>query len=249
MSRPRAARLAFDRGECAEPVVMRAFMEHTEWLAPAWLFDKATEGRKVCFDGQHVVPEGELWVFTEAATATHASQSGTRLGTYVSGIPGTELFGALMKDSAAVRINPGGYTEDELRFTPDAYGGLTEWATGIAVERGLPYVTEGVFSETMIQRLRTHPRYYLPFFSDGRMISKPGYGGFDQPGVLCVTPDAYDAFTGALDETLVEQIEQVIATPEELKQHVEKQKIDGVYFNPMGPGPSTVLPASAFSAL
>ncbi|MEM6957780.1 MAG: hypothetical protein AAF645_18945 [Myxococcota bacterium] len=248
MTRAREARLAHGRGECAEAVVLRAFMEHVEWLAPAWVFGKRAGGRKVCFDGQHVVPEGELWVFTEAATATHASQSGTRLGTYVAGIPGIELFGALKERAKALRINPGGYAEDELHLAPESYETLGEWASGVAVERVIPY-GEGGLSAAAIERLRAHHHFHLPLFEDGRMISKAGHGGFEQPGVVCVTPDAYDNFEAAIGDELRAQLTRQVIGADALALHLRKQKIDAVYFNPMGPAGSVVLPIAAFEGL
>ena len=235
------------RGECTETEVMRAFMEHPEWLAPAWCFGKRAPGRKVCFDGQHVVPEGEMWVFTESATANHASQSGTRLGTYVGGLPGTELFGVLMPRAKALRINPGGYPEDELYVGEEQYAMFREWAVGVAIERALPWV-KGVIGGELLDKMLQHERYHLPFFDDGRMISKPGHGGFEQPGVVCVTPDAFAAFEAAVGPELGGKMRLEVVDAEKLAYHLKKQKIDGVYINPMGPK-SCVLSAETFSSL
>ncbi|MBX3249162.1 MAG: hypothetical protein KF901_18430, partial [Myxococcales bacterium] len=139
MSRARASVLAARRDELPRERMFRVLMEHREWLVPLTALgrDELSRCGKVSFGPRAQTPPGELWVFTETATAQSALSHGAVLGSFVTSVDGARLFGALLGGAEIVRINPAGYPEDLLSFEPGEYAELARWAQLVGREREL----------------------------------------------------------------------------------------------------------------
>jgi hypothetical protein len=233
MSRPRTAIPALRRGEASRPVVLRALVEHREWLVPIQFFsrEQTATASKVSFGPRSHTPPSELWVFTEAATVHAAIAHGAVLGSYVQSVAGIELFGAITDELRVVRINPSGYADDQLAFEPESYPELRTWASVVRREREL--LGAGVDRAA----LAAHPELHVPLLPDGRMIAKPGHDGYAQPGVVCTSLDCYEAFVGALDPSLATQLRHSVVDGSTFVNEMGRQReVDALYFNPFGPG-------------
>jgi len=251
MSRPRAAFHAQLRGDASVHEVLRAFMEHREWLVPLSFFDgdELAAARKVSFGPRHQLPRSELWVFSEQATAQQAVVNGNLLGTYVAGVPGIVLFERIPEDATQVRVNCGGWEQDALEFDAQGFQLLTGWARTVRLERLLQGCADPASSPKLLDDMRAHESYRVPFLPDGRMVSKPGHDGFEQPSVVCTSIDSYEAFLEALDAELREQIRCEVLDGPQLCDRVRPQKIDALFLNPMGPGPTRTLPKQLCDAI
>jgi hypothetical protein len=235
MSRPRTAIPALRRGHASRAAVLRALVEHREWLVPVSFFPRervATCG-KVSFGPRSHMPPGELWIFTETATVHAALAHGAVLGSYVPSIQGTELFGALTDEVRLLRVNPSGYADDLLAFEPESFPELRAWADRVRHEQRL------LGTKVDPAALRACPELHVPLLPDGRMIAKPGHDGFAQPGVVCTSLDCYEAFVGALDPGLAAQLRHVVVDGETFLRDMSRQReVDALYFNPFGPAPT-----------
>ncbi|MEM1414112.1 MAG: hypothetical protein AAGH15_04395 [Myxococcota bacterium] len=254
MSRPRATVHARLRGESSPEELHRAFVEHREWLVPLQFYralhgDAMAQARKMSFGARTAVPPEELWLFTEQGTAQQASNQGALLGTYVLGVDGVELFQSLPATVAAVRVNAGGFDGDLLSFEGGALDGLRDWAVAVRIERGLAAGDDPRATPELMASLRSFRAYHVPVFADGRLIAKAGHEGFQQPAVVCTAPDAFAGFLGALDAGMQAQVELRRLGAQELMAEVERQGIDALYLNPVGPGPARVLPRAVCDAI
>lgn len=247
MSQVRALVHAKVRGEVSLDSVLRASVAHRGWLVPVRYLDRdhVREAYKVSFGPRQQVPEGELWLFSEQATANQAVSQGAVLGTYIAGMDGLELFTRLADEVQRVRINPGGYPADELAFERegDGFAILGRWASTLTLERS---INEHVhFDGEVSASLAAHATYHVPLLPDGRFIAKPGHEGFTQPSVICTSPDSFDAFLNVLEPSLLEVVRRECWTGAQLLEELQRQQVDAVYLNPVGPGPTRTWAAVA----
>ncbi len=251
MSRPRAAYHAQLRGEVSSEQVLRALMEHPGWLVPLRCFegDELASARKVCFSPRAQVPVGELWLFTETGTAQQATIQGSSLGTYVAGVPGMVLFQRLQHSAELIRVNPGGWEEDAFSFDAGARPILAAWAKTVQLERFLGSVAEPGSNASLLARLRSHDGYRVPLLPDGRMVARPGHDGFQQPSVVCTSVDSYQAFVALLPPEMANTVHCEVLNGDGLASMVSRQRIDALYLNPAGPGPTRTLPRDVGVAL
>ncbi len=218
-------------------------MEHSEWLVPIHFFPQGElqSAHKVAFGPRHQIPPAELWVFSEQGTAQQAFSQGALLGAYVASVPGCRLFRGVPEDITRVKINGGGFDEDLLEFDRAGFDQLSEWAATIDLEASFADPDGNACRE----RIRKHAAYHVPLMPDGRMIAKPGHGGFAQPGVICTSADNYEAFVGALEPELAAQLTHSIVDGGGLWRELGGQEVDALYINPFGPGRTVTLPRNA----
>ncbi|MEM9071987.1 MAG: hypothetical protein AAGE52_26005 [Myxococcota bacterium] len=246
MSLPRALVLAHRRGEVTTDDLFRGLMAHREWLVPLPCFSSAErrDAQKVSFGPRQHSPPGELWLFSEQGTAHHATTQGAVLGCFLLGVQGTRLFSKLPPDTRVVKINPSGYPEDLLELDAAEFERLQTWAETVALEQDLLRAGNPASDASLLARMHQHPTYYVPLLPDGRMLAKPGEGGFEQPGVVCTSPDSYEVFADALDPSLKSELACTVLTGAELTEEVSRQGVDAIFLNPFGPGPTAVWPRS-----
>lgn len=240
MSLPRALILAHQRGEASFHDLLRAFMAHRAWLVPVDFFPRPTlrDAYKVSFGPRHQRPPGEIWLFSEHGTAQYAASQGAALGAFVLGVEGSAIFGGLPPEVRLIRINPGGYPEDLLVIGPESLEEVGAWARTIELEERLRRCPDPSRDVELLSGLRRHDRYHVPLLPDGRMLAKPGEGGFAQPGVVCTSADSYETFVSALEPALHQQIAARVLDGPGLREELARQDVDGVYLNPFGPGPT-----------
>lgn len=243
MTIARWAILAQRRGEASAHQVLRSLMEHREWWVPLGFFPASDTARmrKTSFGRLHHVPPSELWVFTEAGTACEAHQRGAPVGSFVQSIPGHQLFATLRRRPGirAVQVNAGGYPEDLLTFAPDAFETLEQWALAIGFERLLGSSTE--LSDAVLARSKSYEQYLAFMLPDERMLVKAGHDGLAQPGVVCTSQDSADILLETLEDDFRETLRLTTLSAAELRHELERQDIDGLVLNPLGPGPQRTL--------
>lgn len=91
-------------------VVIRAALEHEDWQLPIEHHPRMPGAplvvpRLVMYGERTTAPPGELWLFSDDEHGQRAAASG-RLGTFVAGVPGTQVFRHLDKVTR-IDINPG----------------------------------------------------------------------------------------------------------------------------------------------
>ncbi len=244
MSLPRALILAHHRNEASFQELLRAFMGHRAWLVPLDFFPRPAlqDAYKVSFGPRHQCPPGELWLFSEHGTAQYAASQGAALGAFVLGVEGTSIFGQLSPQTRLIRVNPCGYPEDLLVLGPESLQEVGAWARTVTFEERLRGCADPSQDDELLTYLRHHDGYHVPLLPDGRMLAKPGEGGFAQPGVVCTSADSYEAFVTVLEPPLRQQIAQSVMNGVRLREELTRQDVDGVYLNPFGPGPTATWP-------
>lgn len=231
MSAPRQARHAFASGGCLPETLLRCFVAYSEWLVPWWFAENLglCEPKKVLLDGRHVVPSGELWLFTESAIANVSATVGSGLGVYAAGLSGVEIFGHL-SGVERVRVNVNGGPGEELSFNAGFIPTLSRWASAIELERTI----HGDALELVLDF-----QFLVPRFADERFVTKNGEGGFAHPAVVCSAPDARNAFIAGLPE-LAEQLRWVEMDGRALLAACDEHRLDALYLNPFGPTPQLI---------
>ncbi len=244
MSLPRALVLARRRGEASFQEILRGLLVHPGWLVPVGFFPRAelAGAYKVAFGPRHQCPPAELWIFSEHGTAQHAASQGAPLGAFVVGVEGTAVFGGLPPEVSTVRINPFGYPEDLLVLEAQELAEAGVWARTVDLEERLRRSADPARDGELLTRLRHHDAYHIPLLPDGRMLAKPGEGGFAQPGVVCTSTDSYEAFVAVLEPALRQQLRRTVVDGARLREELSRQDIDGVFLNPFGPGPTALWP-------
>ena len=249
-SRPRATFVEYSRQEVDTDAVMRALVEHDGWFAPALLLAQGYGRQELehltMFGEETRLPEGEVWLFTEMSTATRAQEQGALLGAYEGGIWGANLFGGWRAEWGVVRINPGSPAEETLVLQPDAAELLTMWAAVARLEAGL--VDNPSPGNTELYREMLGFRDYL-LLVDGASREPVYYQSaeYERAMVAFTSPDSMEQFLDGFEDSR-EQFRVMSVDGPRLFGVLEAFGIDGLCFNPEGPGARYELAAAPLLA-
>jgi hypothetical protein len=199
----------YARGDASESDVVRALLAHDGWYAPMMWLNEVFPDRKV-YDGMIPAPAlgqapapGDLWLFTDAEQVKAAIEAGAAFAAAGGPVRGVELFGALSRTVAEVRVNPAGPGVQGWSLGVDdaVLDFFARWISALRVEDSL-----NAGAEDLGPRLAAFEHYVVPVDDTGRprvvTLPKP-------PGnyVMAFTaPDLYTAHqqrdpgvTGAAD--------------------------------------------------
>lgn len=236
---------AYSEGRANINDVMRALVSHRGWFVPIVLFAQSGgENRRVdnilMLGAETLVPQGELWVFTDKEAAIHAQAQGVSLGSYAGGMAGTELFQVISPDSQTVRVNPGSPSEHTWVFmkgSASAAGGL--WAEAVALEES--FIEWQQAGRPDKEALMNYRAFVLYDHVSGPVITLPNQAGMSNPAAAFTAPDCADAFLSKLSDEQRMSMRQVTIDGRSLLES-PPQGIDGLLFNPFGPGTTFALP-------
>ena len=239
---------AFGAGRANADGVMRALVSHRGWFVPLDFFagcrgDGAKADRVLILSAESQAPPGNLWLFTDAEAALLAQSKGASLGAYAGRMSGTELFGAVGPGHQTVYVNPGSPRERTWVFQEGSaadVGGL--WAEAVALEEG--FAGWQAAGGPDLGALEGYRAFVLYNFASGPVVTLPGRGGMSNPAVAFTAPDCAGAFLGLLGEEQRGQLRPVTTDGKSLLENLPPG-IDGLLFNPFGPGATYALPLSA----
>lgn len=230
---PKEILRAYSQQQATMEQVVRAFLTHDDWLVETT--------HAVNLTGQTRFPQGyilgqpgcdipadQLWFYTDKEATDVAVAKGARLGMYVGGISGTQLFAALPADRVSVQINPGCAKEETWYLGQDAFALIGLWARALAVEAQLGAPD----SPEKFAALRDHPGYlYFMHPEQQAIATAAGMSGMKNPAMIFTALDCAQMVSRSYS-----QLEQKTAGGAALFAWLRNQGVDGVIFNPLGPG-------------
>jgi hypothetical protein len=236
---------AYGAGNANTDDVMRALVSHRGWLVPLDFFafcrgDGAQADGILILSAESQAPPGALWLFTDEGAARLAQSKGARLGAYAGRLSGTELFRAVGPEHQTVYVNPGSPPERTWVFQESSAadaGGL--WAGAVALEES--FARWQAAGEPDLSALEDYPAFVLYNFASGPVVTLPGRGGLSNPAAAFTAPDCAAAFLRLLGEEQRAQLRQVTLDGKSLLGNLP-HGIDGLLFNPFGPGATYALP-------
>jgi hypothetical protein len=237
---------AYSEGRANANDVMRALVSHRSWLVPALLVAPGGEQSGVVdnltlFSAETLLPPGELWIFTDRQAADLAQASGASLGAYAGGVAGTKLFRSIDPNIETVRVNPYSPRERTWIFSEGSASGVGGiWADAIALEEKFDEWRQTCKPDkTAVGNYRA----FLVFnHSSGPVITLPNQGGMSNPAAAFTAPDCADMFLSKLGNEQRASLLQAVAGGEALMEGALRLGIDGLLFNPFGPGATYAFP-------
>ncbi|MFL6255288.1 MAG: hypothetical protein ACJ74T_09705 [Pyrinomonadaceae bacterium] len=236
---------AFGEGRANAHDVMRALVSHRGWLVPLGFLaecrgDGARADSILILSHEAQVPPGNLWLFTDEEAALLAQSKGAMLGAYASGMSGTELFGAVGSQYQTVYVNPGSPPARTWLFQE---GSATDvgslWAAAVALEES--FAGWQATGEPDLRALEGYRAFTVYNHASGPVITLPGRGGMSNPAVAFTAPDCAEAFLKLLSEEQRAQMRPAMSDGKSLLGDTLRG-IDGLLFNPFGPGATYALP-------
>jgi hypothetical protein len=242
---------AYSEGRANANDVMRALVSHRSWLVPALLVAPGDEQAGVVdnltmFGAETLLPPGELWIFTDRQAADLAQASGASLGAYAGGVAGIKLFRSISPDTKTVRVNPYSPREQTWIFSEgSAFDMGRIWADAIALEENFEQWRQtGNPDKTAVGNYRA----FLVFnHSSGPVITLPNQGAMSNPAAVFTAPDCADMFLSKLGDEQRASLHQAVVGGEALMEGALRLGIDGLLFNPFGPGVTYAFPFNELS--
>ena len=232
--------VAYSQKEATKDEVLRALCMHDGWVAPAAYAYVATKSdtydRISIYGAESKVPANKLFLFTDRAAA-QAGAAKVQLGPYVMPVHGARLFAALPARFDELHVNPASPQEQCWYMAGDALPLGALWGKAIDLERVMAGKTEGNLLELLLD---------FPGFTSfstppsGAIATAVGAAGLKNPAMVFTAPDCADKVLGSLGEP-GKALKRVVTSGAELFGAYPRLGIDGVVFNPMGPGPVKVL--------
>lgn len=237
---PKETLRAYDRKEASTDDVMRALMTFDNWLAPAVFASEvlATNLLQKLFilGDPSTIPQDELWFFTDETAAHTAQAKGASLGVYANGVPGVRAFAALPAHLRAAKVNIGSDPAEGWFIPQDAFALTGLWASAIALESWLREPE----SPEKLKALRDFTGYTVLIIPQQDAIATAqGAGGLKNPAMVFTAPDC-----AAKVLKQAPQLTQNVVSGERLFTLLPSQGVDGVIFNPLGPGPKLAFDLS-----
>lgn len=231
--------LAYSRKEATKDHVLRALCEHDGWVAPAGFAYVATKSdtydRVSIFGTESRVPPQKLYLFTDRGAAEAAAEK-IQLGPYVMPVHGARLFAALPAGFTELHVNPASPQEQCWFMGGDALPLGALWGQAVDVEQVMTGKREG----NLLEMLLAFPGFTSFSTASGAIATAVGAGGMKNPAMVFTAPDCADTVLEKLGEQ-GKSLTRVVTGGEQLFGAYPKLGIDGLLFNPMGPGPAKVF--------
>ncbi len=230
--------------------VMRVLASHPAYFVPAAfapelgreLFD-----RLVAMSESGGPPAGELYAFTDESCLRLLADR--QVGRYLGPVSGMELFCAAEKlPLAKLKVNPGGPVAHFWFIGGEALPLAALWARAMRLESVLAELPSPptALNEGLLSALREFSAYtVLMHPTEDWVATENGVGGFKHSAMVFTAPDCSERAQASRPG-----LREVILGGGQLFEFLSKANMDGIVFNPMGPGPRVSFPASlALSAM
>jgi hypothetical protein len=220
--------------------VMRALAEHEGFLVPIGYLEAM--GTNACEQmlllSEHGGPNpGELWIFTDEERArsaqTQLEARGMGLGSLAMPFRGARVFAALDPRLAKVKVNPDTELETFWFLGGEAIPLARAWAGAIAVEDVLRSPGAGI-----ARTLRDYPSYQVLATPDDAVATVVNASpSFQNPAMVFTAPDCTARILAQAPQLRPRELDGV-----SLFRLLQGAGVDGILFNPRGPGPVRLLP-------
>jgi hypothetical protein len=250
LSPVRQALLDFSRGQADRYRVVRALIDHNDWLAPTLVLHRYYEhvgdddlyaGRKTLYvlGEQTILPPGKLLLFTDFPAATRAQHAGIPMGLYIGGVSGLALFSDICPDWEEIFINAGSPEAETCFQGPDPSGGyesVQRFVRQVGYERKLAAATAQESLEELVDLIRTAAEPFgALLLKSGRLLSAITEDG---SGLMLFTaPDCVEAARQALASAGTLEGASLVQIRGTIVNKIPSDGVIGVIVNAFGPGP------------
>jgi hypothetical protein len=227
--------------------VMRALASHPAYFVPigfAPVLGRNQFDRIVMLSEKGGPPQGELYVFTDESCLELVGAQ--PLGSFVTPVSGIELFCALEPKLGKLKVNPGGTLEHFWFVGAEALPLARLWGRAVRLETLLATPSksnkapggDGVGRRTGLHAaLRTFEAYTILVHPNDAVATAQGMGGFKNPAMVFTSPDSFERVQAQAPGTRAAHLDA-----KALFELLPRAGVDGIVFNPMGPGPSAFFP-------
>jgi hypothetical protein len=218
--------------------VMRALATHEGWFVPlgyAPNLGRSEFERIVMLGKNGAPPPGELYVFTDESCLDVVQQQ--PLGGFVHPVTGIELFCALEDELVKMKVNPGGPLAHFWFIGKDAIPLARLWGRAARLEAllGDPSARKDALSAA----LRTFEGFTILVHPNDAVATALDVGAFKNPAMVFTAPDSFERMLAQAPGTRAVHLDG-----RQLFELLPRAGVDGIVFNPVGPGPTAVLPLS-----
>ncbi|MDP2272934.1 MAG: hypothetical protein Q8K32_19510 [Archangium sp.] len=219
--------------------VMRALASHPGYFVPigfAPTLGRSEFDRIVMLSTQGGPPAGELYVFTDEACLDLVSAQ--PMGSFVTPVSGIELFCALPTNQPLkLKVNPGGTLEHFWFVSAEAISLARLWGRAIRLETLL--ANPALSKDGLHAALRTFEAFTILVHPNDAVATAQGLGGYQNPAMVFTSPDSFERVLAQAPAMRVEHL-----GAKALFELLPRAGVDGIVFNPLGPGPRAFFPLS-----
>lgn len=218
--------------------VMRALASHPGYFVPlgfAPVLGRSEFERIVMLSEKGGPPQGELYVFSDEACLDLVSKQ--PLGSFVTPVSGIELFCALEEKIGKLKVNPGGTIEHFWFVGAEAIPLARLWGRAIRLEALLAEPSKS--RAGLHAALRTFEAFTILVHPNDAVATGKGMGGFKNPAMVFTSPDSFERVLAQAPGVRPQHL-----SGKELFELLPRAGVDGIAFNPMGPGPAAFFPVS-----
>ena len=219
--------------------VMRALASHPDYFVPigfAPTLGRSEFDRIVMLSTRGGPPEGELYVFTDESCLDLVVKQ--PMGSFVTPVSGIELFCALPSNQPLkLKVNPGGKLEHFWFVSAEAISLARLWGRAIRLETllGNPSLSK----DGLHAALRTFEAFTILVHPNDAVATAQGLGGYKNPAMVFTSPDSFERVLAQAPDMRVEHL-----GAKALFELLPRAGVDGIAFNPLGPGPKAFFPLS-----
>jgi hypothetical protein len=217
--------------------VMRALATHPAYFVPigfAPTLGRSEFERIVMLSTKGGPPAGELPFTDESCLDLVAKEP---LGSFVTPVSGIELFCALEEKVGKLKVNPGGSLEHFWFVGAEAIPLARLWGRAVRLEALLSNPSKS--KEGLHAALRTFEAFTILVHPNDAVATAQGLGGYQNPAMVFTSPDSFEKVLARAPGTRTAHL-----SGKELFELLPRAGVDGIVFNPMGPGPCAFFPLS-----
>jgi hypothetical protein len=219
--------------------VMRALASHPDYFVPisfAPTLGRSEFERILMISAKGGPAARELYVFTDEEIIHSLGQQ--PLGSFVTPVSGIELFCALPVETLKkLKVNPGGKLEQFWFVGTEAIPLARLWGRAVRLEALL---AEPERSKAGLHAaLRTFEAYSILAHPNGAVATAQGMGGFKNPAMVFTSPDSFEKVLAQAPSMRVDHL-----NAQQLFELLPRAGVDGIVFNPLGPGATASFPLS-----
>lgn len=219
--------------------VMRALVSHPDYFVPisfAPTLGRSEFERIVMISASGGPPPGELYVFTDESCLDALGKQ--PLGSFVTPVSGIELFCALPEAGLKkLKVNPGGKLEHFWFVGEEALSLARLWGRAVRLEVLLGDPSKP--KAALYAALRTFEAFTILVHPNGAVATAQGLGGFKNPAMVFTSPDSFARMQAQAPSCTLKHL-----GARELFELLPRAGVDGVIFNPLGPGSKAAFPLS-----
>jgi hypothetical protein len=227
----------FAKKQATQEQVMRAIASHGDFFVPlsfATRFERTEFERIVQLGKEGGPPPGEVYVFSDESCLDLVAK--TPLGGFVTPVSGVEWLSKLDESQdVKVKLNPGGPQAHFWFMSQEAVPLARRWGQAVGLEQLM--VANDL--KVLAAGLKAFDGFTVLALPNGSVATAQGTGGYENPAMVFTTPDCF--------EKVLQQaptLKPVHLTGTQLFHMLPRAGVDGMVFNPLGPGTAAAYPLS-----